>query len=278
MKYQEGYLTNQMNHSLYYQSWLPEGSPRAALMIIHGLNEHSGRYENFANRFVGKGFAVYGLDLYGHGKSEGTRSYVEDFSQFIEDHFLYLQKIKGWLPDCPVFLIGHSMGGLIGTLFLIDHPGQISGAVFSASSVQVPDYISSLTIKMGHIMSKIMPKLGIIQLDLSGLSRNPEVIQAYKDDPLVHSGKTTARISAEMNNAIDRVAAEAHQVNTPLLILHGGADYIVSPSDSTYLHQLVSSEQKELIIYKDFYHEIYNDFDHNLVFQDVTNWLDKQLK
>lgn len=278
MRYQDGYFTNQENHSLYYQNWLPDSQPKASLMIMHGLNEHTGRYAKFANTFVGKDFAVYGMDLYGHGKSEGTRSYVKEFSQYIRDYFLFLKMIKEWLPGCPIFLIGHSMGGLIGTVFLIDHPEQISGAVFSGSVVQVPDDISAATIKLGQIISVIMPKMGMLGLDLSGLSRNPEVVQAYKDDPLVYTGKFTVRISAEMNKAMDRVAGEADQIKHPLLILHGGADYIVSPSNSKYLHGLVSSDDKKLILYPDSYHEIYNDYGNEQVFQDVTSWLNNRLK
>ena len=278
MRYQDGYFTNQENHSLYYQNWLPDIQPKAALMIMHGLNEHTGRYANFADTFVGEGFAVYGMDLYGHGKSEGTRSYVKEFSQYIRDYFLFLKMIREWVPDCPIFLIGHSMGGLIGTVFLIDHPEQISGAVFSGSVVQVPEDISMVTIKLGQIISGILPKMGMLGLDLSGLSRNPEVVQAYKDDPLVYTGKFTVRISAEMNKAMNRVAGEAHQIKLPLLLLHGGADYIVSPSDSKYLHGLVSSDDKQLILYPDFYHEIYNDYGNEQVLQDVTGWLNNRLK
>ena len=138
--------------------------------------------------------------------------------------------------------------------FLIDHPDQISGAVLSGSVVQVPEDIPSVPIKLGQIILVILPKLGMLKLklDLSGLSRDPEVVQAYKDDPSVYSGKFTVRISAEMNKAIDRVAAEAQQIKNPLLILHGGADYIVSPSDSEYLHGLVSSDDRQLILYPDF--------------------------
>ena len=116
-----------------------------------------------------------------------------------------------------------------------------------------------------------------MKIDLPGLSRNPDVVQAYKDDPLVNSGKFTARISAEMNKSFERVAVEGSQIKTPVLILHGGSDQIVNPACSHFLYALVSSEIKKLIIYDDFYHEVYNDHGHEQVFKDVSSWINNQL-
>jgi len=278
MKHQEGFIKNQGNQSLYYQNWLPEGEAKAILLIIHGLNEHSGRYTHFADFFTAQGFAVYSMDLVGHGKSEGTRAFISDFSLYLDDFILYLEKIRHWQPGKRIFLVGHSMGGLIGALLLIDHQDQFAGAVLSGSVVQVPDDISPLFITLGKIISAILPKMGLLQLDLSGLSRDPEVVQAYKADPLVNSGKFTARVSAEMNKGMNRVAEAGSLITAPVLILHGSADRIVNPSDSRFLYELVSSEQKQLIIYEDFYHEIYNDPEHEQVYQDVSAWLLSQLR
>ncbi len=208
MKHQDGYFKNQENQSIFFQSWLPDNPAKAVLLIVHGLNEHSGRYDHFSDFFVNEGFAVYGMDLIGHGKSDGTRSYVKDFTNYINDLILYLEKIKQLQPGSPIFLIGHSMGGLIGTLFLIDHPGQVAGAVLSGPVVQIPDDVTPLFIALGKFVSFVFPKLGLLKIDLSGLSRNPDVVQAYKDDPLVNSGKFTARVSAEMTRSFDRVADE----------------------------------------------------------------------
>jgi alpha-beta hydrolase superfamily lysophospholipase len=277
MNHQEGFIKNQGNQSVYYQSWLPESEVKAILLIIHGLNEHSGRYTHFADFFAAQGFAVYSMDLIGHGKSAGTRAFISDISLYLDDFILYLEKIRDWQPGKRIFLVGHSLGGLLGTLLLIDHQDQFAGAVLSGSVVQVPDDISPLIINLGKVLSAILPKMGLLQLDLDGLSRDPAVVQAYQADPLVNSGKFTARVSAEMNKGIDRVAAEGSRINQPVLILHGSADRIVSPSDSRFLYELVSSEQKQLIIYEDFYHEIYNDPEHEQVYQDVLAWLQTQL-
>ena len=278
MKHQDGYFKNQENQSIYFQSWLPDNPAKAVLLIVHGLNEHCGRYDHFSDFFVNEGFAVYGMDLIGHGKSDGTRSYVKDFTNYINDQILYLEKIKQLQPGSPIFLIGHSMGGLIGSLFLIDHPGQVAGAVLSGPVVQIPDDVTPLFIALGKIVSFVFPKLGLLKIDLSGLSRNPDVVQAYKDDPLVNSGKFTARVSAEMTRSFDRVADEGSRIKDPVLILHGGSDRIVNPACSHFLYALVSSEIKKIIIYDDFYHEIYNDPGHEKVFEDVSSWINNQLK
>jgi len=278
MKHQDGYFKNRENQSIYTQNWLPDNPAKAVLLIVHGLNEHSGRYGHFSNFFVNEGFAVYSMDLIGHGKSDGTRSYVKDFTNYLDDIILYLEKIKQLQPGSPIFLIGHSMGGLISALLLIDHPDQFAGAVLSGSVVQVPDDVSPLFIKLGKFVSFILPKLGLLKIDLSGLSRNPDVVQAYKDDPLVNSGKFTARVSAEMTKSFDRVAGEGSLIKDPVLILHGGSDRIVNPACSHFLYALVSSEIKKIIIYAGFYHEIYNDPGHEQVYQDVSSWINNRLK
>jgi len=278
MKHQDGYFKNQENQSIYFQSWLPDNPAKAVLLIVHGLNEHCGRYDHFSDFFVNEGFAVYGMDLIGHGKSDGTRSYVKDFTNYINDLILYLEKIKQLQPGSPIFLIGHSMGGLIGSLFLIDHPGQVAGAVLSGPVVQIPDDVTPLFIALGKVVSFVFPKLGLLKIDLSGLSRDPDVVQAYKDDPFVNSGKFTARVSAEMTRSFDRVADEGSRIKDPVLILHGGSDRIVNPTCSHFLYALISSEIKEKIIYDSYYHEIYNDPGHEKVFEDVSSWINNQLK
>ena len=273
MKQQEGYFSEQ-DQSIFYQYWLPESRLRAVLLIVHGLNEHCGRYQHLAEYFAGEGFGVYGFDNIGHGKSDGTRSFVRDFATFTNPILTMLDVIAEQHPDVPVYLIGHSMGGLIGAKFLIDHQDKINGAILSGSLVSVPEYVSDLTIKIGTIISKFIPKLRLIGIDKSGLSRDPHVIANYKNDPLVYNGKSTARISSVINDGISYVAEKGSTITAPILILHGGQDKICDPSWSTYLHNLVSSQQNQLIIYDDLFHEIYNEPEQESVFKDVLNWMD----
>ena len=277
MNHQEGYFKADQEQTIYYQNWLPEIPPRAILLIVHGLNEHSGRYKHMAAYFTGKGYGVYGMDLVGHGKSSGTRSFAKDFPAFINPILSYLDMIKETHPGKPVFLIGHSMGGLIGAYFLIDHHGKVSGAVLSGPLVMVPEYVSDFTIRIGKFISKILPKFRLIGIDKSGISRDPEVVKAYINDPLVYNGKFTARISSVINEGIDYVADHGSKITSPLLILHGGDDRICDPAWSTYLHNLISSQQNKLIIYDDLYHEVYNEPEQESVFNDVLNWLEDRL-
>ncbi len=273
MKQQEGYFSEQ-DQSIYYQYWLPESPPRAILLVIHGGNEHSGRYQHLAKFFTERGYAVYGLDLVGHGKSSGTRSFAKDMPAFIDPILTYLNMIKKWQPGLPVYLMGHSMGGLIGANFLIDHQDLVQGAVLSGSLTLIPEYVSEFTIKIGKFLSSILPKMRLLALDSEGLSRDKAVVQAYRDDPLVYNGKLTARISNVMNDGIDRINANGSKISLPILLLHGSDDSLCNPECSIYLHNLISSEQNQLIIYDGFFHEVYNEPEQETVFNDVLNWLD----
>jgi acylglycerol lipase len=277
MEHVENTFQNQQGQTLFYQYWLPDGKPKTALLICHGLNEHSGRYAQLAAFFTARGFAVYSMDLIGHGRSSGTRSYVEHFSQFGQDLLIYLDLVQQWQPGIPVFLAGHSMGGLIAADILIDHQDRFKGAVLSGSLVLAPDYVSRATIILGQVLAEIVPKLGLLEIDKQYLSRDPKVVQAYKDDPLVYNGKITVRISSEINKAIARLEREGSAITLPILLLHGSADKLVNPQASKYLLEKVCSPQKQLIMYEGYYHEIYNEPEQKTVFQDVLTWLEKQL-
>ena len=278
MKHQEGFFENSIQQTIYYQHWLPDTAPKAALLVIHGLNEHSGRYAHLADFFTQRDIAVFSLDQIGHGKSEGTRSFVKQFSFLIDDLVTYIGLIKGIVGDIPLFTIGHSLGGLINPVFLFDHQDLVSGAIFSGPLTLVPDYVSSFTITMGQIISAILPKMVLLEIDKENLSRDPAVVQAYIDDPLVYNGKITVRMSAEMNAAIKRVGKEVSSINLPVLILHGGEDKIVDPACSDFLYNGVASEDKKLIVYDGFFHEIFNEPEQDQVFTDMLNWLNQHIE
>ncbi|MCJ7715096.1 MAG: alpha/beta hydrolase, partial [Anaerolineales bacterium] len=248
MRHQEGFFSEQ-DQSIYYQYWLPEIPPQAILLVVHGLNEHCSRYKHLAKYFTDMGYAVFGFDLIGHGKSSGTRSFVKDFPAFINPILTYLDMIKKWQPGLPIYLVGHSLGGLIGASFLIDHQEKVNGAILSGSLVMVPEYVSDFTIKIGTIISKIIPKIRLIAIDKSGLSRDTQVVTNYINDPLVYNGKSTARILSVINDGISYVAEKGSSITLPILLLHGGQDRICDPSWSTYLHNLISSQNNKLIIY-----------------------------
>ncbi len=146
MKHQEGVFMGVRKAALYYQGWLPEGEIRAVLLVVHGLAEHSGRYMNLVNRFVPLGYAVYGIDHIGHGRSEGLRLFVDRFVDYTEPLATYADMVRCWQPDRPIFLVGHSMGGLIGAFHLIAHQEKLAGAVLSGPAVKAPGNIPAAII------------------------------------------------------------------------------------------------------------------------------------
>jgi alpha-beta hydrolase superfamily lysophospholipase len=277
MRHQEGTFKGIRNASIYYQGWLPEGESTAVLLIVHGLAEHSGRYMNVVNHFVPLGYAVYGVDHVGHGKSSGTRVYVERFEDYTDTLKIYFDMVRHWQPEKPVFLVGHSMGGLIGAVYLLDHQAELTGAVLSGPAVKVHGSVSPAVIFVGKLISVLMPKLGLIGLEAEGVSRDPAVVQAYVNDPLVCRGKVTARLSAELVKAVRLVTAEATKITLPILIVQGGADKLVDPKGAQMLYDAVSSADKTIKIYDGLYHEVFNEPEHDQVLGDIKAWLETHL-
>lgn len=277
MKHKEGYMKGVRDTDIYYQYWMPEGEPKAILLVVHGLAEHSGRYMNVVNHLVPSGYAVYGIDHIGHGKSAGERVYVKRFQDYTETLKIYFDMIRDWQPKKSIFLIGHSMGGLISTAYLLEHQDELSGAVLSGPGVKVPDNISQAVIFVGNMLSILMPKAGVIQLDAKGVSRDPAVVDAYVNDPLVYTGKTTARLGAELLKTMQRVSKQAAGIRLPIMILQGSDDKLVDPSGAQLLYDLVGSEDKTIKIYDGFYHEVFNEPGHEQVLNDVETWLEAHL-
>jgi len=276
-KHQEGFFKDIRGVRIYFQRWLPEGEPRAVLLIVHGLAEHSGRYGNVVNHFVPLGYAAYGIDHLGHGKSEGERVYVKRFDDYTNTLKVYFDKIREWQPGKPIFLVGHSMGGLIGAVYLLDHQAELAGAVLSGPLVKIPSNVTPATIFVGKILSALIPRLGLVGLEAEGVSRDPAVVQAYVSDPLVHRGKMTARLAAEMLQAMQTVSGQAARITLPILIVQGSADRLVNPAGAQMLYDAVSSTDKEIRIYDGFYHEVFNEPEHDKVLRDVETWLEAHL-
>jgi alpha-beta hydrolase superfamily lysophospholipase len=274
MDHVEGTFKGVRNASIYHQAWLPEGEARAAVLIVHGLGEHSGRYMNVVNALVPRGYAVYALDHLGHGKSEGEREVIERFDDYTNTLTTYLGMVKGWQPGKPVFLLGHSMGGLIATTYLLDHQAEFRGAVISAPAIKVGESVPKATILMGKVLSVIAPKMGVLALDSSAISRDPEVVRAYVNDPLVFHGKTPARLAAEMLKAMQRVTAEVGTISLPFIVMQGSEDRLVDPGGTRMLYEQAGSKDKTLKIYEGFFHEVCNEPECALVLDDVGDWLD----
>ena len=277
MNHIDGTFKSVRDINIYYQGWIPDGKVKAVLFLIHGLGEYCGRYTNMVNHFVPLGYAVYGLDHIGHGKSGGAREFVECFTDYTETMALYYEMVKNWQPGKPIFIFGHSMGGLISCCYLLDHPADFKGAVISAPAIKISDSISSMTIIIGKILSKIAPKVGVVGLDETGISRDPEVVNAYINDPLVFHGKTPARLAAQLLSAMARVTEEADKITLPFIVVQGGKDKLVDPGGAQMLYDKAGSEDKTLEVYKGLYHEVHNEPERAAMFKDVETWLSTHL-
>jgi acylglycerol lipase len=273
MDHIEGNFNGVRNTSIYYQAWLPEENIKAVLLLVHGLGEHCGRYMNVANHFVQLGYAVYGFDHIGHGKSEGKREFVERFEDYTGTLTIYYSLVKGWQAGKPIFLLGHSMGGLIASYYLLDHQADFKGAVISAPGIKISDSISGAAITMGKILSVLAPNAGVLALDANGISRDPEVVRAYVNDPLVFHGKTPARLAAELLKAMVRVTAEADKITVPFIVVQGAQDKLVDPSGAQMLYDKASSKDKAIKVYEGLYHEVFNEPERGRVLKDVETWL-----
>lgn len=273
MEHIEGFFKGVRDAQIYYQGWLPEGDARAVLLVVHGLGEHSGRYGNVVDHFVPLGYAVYALDHIGHGKSEGAREFVQGFDDFTETLTIFRKMVTGWQVGKPLFLLGHSMGGLIAAYYLLDHQAHFKGAIISAPAVKVGESVSQSTITLGKILSKLAPKAGVLALDVNGISKDPAVVQAYVDDPLVFHGKTPARLAAEMLTAMMRVTAEVGKIRLPFIVVQGSLDTLVEPSGAQMLYDQASATDKTFKLYEGLYHEVFNEPERQQVLQDVEDWL-----
>jgi alpha-beta hydrolase superfamily lysophospholipase len=273
----EGTLTLQSGAgagaALRSKHWLI-ADPKAVVLISHGYAEHLGRYEHVAAALNTAGYSVYALDHWGHGKSDGAPGFVPAFSVFLDGLDTLLAESKAAYPDKKKFLIGHSMGGLVAANYLPARQEEFAGAVLSGSSVKAVDEPPAAVLFVGRVLSKLAPKAGLISLDASLVSRDANVVETYIADPLVYKGKISARLGAEMIDAMKRAVNEAPRLRLPILFLHGGADGLTSPEGSKILSERVSSSDSTLKIYDGFYHEIFNDPGKEEVIADMIRWID----
>lgn len=274
MEHQEGTFKGQKNLSLYYQAWLPDTGPRAILLVVHGLVEHSGRYSNLVNYLVPRGYAIFALDQRGHGKSEGLRGYVDRFSYYLDDLETFYKILKNEYGKRKIFMIGHSVGGTIATAYAVDHQDELAGLVLSAPTLKAGTSVSGLNKLLAQILSKLLPKAGVAVIDASAISRDRKVVEAYVSDPLVYRGKIRARLGCELLDMMERILpAKMPEINLPILIMHATEDRLSNPEGSEILYKLAKSKDKTLKWYEGLYHEVFNEPEHLQVLEYLDTWL-----
>jgi len=278
MNHNEGIL--QVEHGatgrasdLYWQSWQPDEPPRAAVLLVHGFGEHSSRYRHVAAHLVERNVAVYAIDHSGHGRSQGVPGFVVRFEDYLDGVRALFDRIRAEQGQCPVFLVGHSMGGLISARYLLDHPSDFAGCVLSGPALEVEIAPPGWVLFINRLLAKLIPKLGMLKLDPAGVSRDEAVVADYISDPLVYKGKVSARLLSELFSNMQELMADAGRIHLPILLLHGEADVLASPEGSRSLYSLVSSTDKTLRIYPGLYHEIFNEPEQDEVLGDMSDWL-----
>jgi len=261
---------------MYAQSWEPEESPKAVVCLLHGLGEHSGRYAHVGKTFADAGFVLAGFDLRGHGRSGGQRGHFPSFGALMDDIHRYIQEGDERFPGMPVFLYGHSLGGFLVLNYATYHKNSLKGVIATGAGLRSPVLEQKVKISLSKVLGSLLPTITISTgLDADGISRDPEVVRAYKEDPLVHDKATlsAARVGIE---AVDHAFAHATEFPTPLLIMHGAADRVTYPHGSQEFADLVP-ENCTLKLWDELYHEIHNEPEQADVFKFMINWMDAQL-
>ena len=260
--------------ALHVTRWLPAGPPRGIVLLAHGYAEHAGRYAHVAARLTGAGYAVHAVDHWGHGKSDGEGGFVPRFSVFTDGMTELLRRVEAEHGDTPRLLLGHSMGGLIATLLLIERQDAFAAAALSGPAIMPAVPPSRLTVALGSLLSRFLPRLGVLALDAEGVSRDAAVVAAYRADPLVYTGTIGARLGQEMMEAMTRARDGAGTIRLPVLIQHGGNDRLTAPDGSRLLFDRLASADKRLAIYPGLYHEIYNEPERDAALDDLVAWFD----
>ncbi|MFX1408706.1 MAG: alpha/beta hydrolase, partial [Promethearchaeota archaeon] len=248
MEHLEGNFKGDKDLTIYYQAWIPEHL-KAVIQVVHGFAEHSGRYMNIINKLIPLGYAIYATDHRGHGKSEGKRNYVDSFNQYIEDEKLLCDLIKNKYPKLPIFMLGHSMGSMIALIFTERFESLLNGLILSGTGTGAGESISKSLKFVVKILAKIAPKKYINPgLEADKLSHDPEVVQAYENDPLVNADKITIRLGWELMKSFENVESITNNLTLPLLIQCGAEDSLIKGSEEV-LRNAFKMEDKTILIY-----------------------------
>lgn len=260
---------------LHMTTWLPEDAPRAVVVIVHGFNSHSGYYPWVAERLTASGLAVYTFDLRGRGKSEGERYFIESFQEYQDDVHAVVSLARSREAGLPIYLLGHSAGGVISSVYALEHQHEIAGLVCESFAFRVfaPDI--ALTVLKG--LSHLVPHTHVLRLNIDDFSRDPAVVAAMKADPEVGNEVQPTLTVAEMVRADERLERDFGLFRLPVLILHGDADKVTRPEGSRQFYAAAGSADKSLKMYEGHAHDLLNDVGKETVLADVTQWIAARL-
>jgi len=260
---------------IFLRSWRPAGRARGVVVICHGFNSHSGHYFWVAEQFAARDLAVYALDLRGRGRSDGERYYVDTLADYVGDLATTVAIAKAREPGLPVFLLGHSAGGVISCVYALEHQAELAGLICESFAFQVPAPDFVLAVLKGF--SHLAPHSHVLRLKNEDFSRDPAVVQAMNDDLLIEHEVQQTNTVAEMVRADERLKEEFPLITLPVLILHGTEDKVTKPSGSQFFFDTVGSSDKTLKLHEGHFHDLLNDIDKEVVMADIQDWIAERL-
>ncbi|QRM31417.1 alpha/beta hydrolase [Microvirga sp. VF16] len=275
MKANEEFLDRENGLRIFVRSWHPPGPPRAVVAICHGVKSHSGYYHWLAEQLVASGFAVYALDLRGRGRSGGERFFITDVDEYVGDVSAVIELARRREGDLPLFLFGHSAGGVVSSTYALDNQKRLAGFICESFAYQVyaPDFLLAVI----KAISRIVPRLPMLRLKNRDFSRDPAVVALMDADPLIAGEVQPMATVAALSKANDRLKAVFASIRLPVLILHGTEDKVTRPGGSQEFHGKAGSRDKTLKLYDGQSHDLFNDLGRERVLADVVEWLDARL-
>jgi acylglycerol lipase len=272
LEYVEGRLAGVRDVELFWQAWLPPEQPTGVLLICHGLGEHSGRYGHVVDALVPAGWAVYGLDLRGHGRSGGRRVHLVDYADWLADLDAFRRLAASRHDGLPVFLLGHSLGGQIALAYALDHQDDLRGLVLSAPAL-ASDAVPAALVPVLMGLARFTPTLRPAGIDASKISKDPAVYAAYRADPLVYQGHPTLGLSSAVFTQFGALPARSRELRVPLLLQYGELDAITPAAGFRALEQACGSPDFTVQRYPGLWHEIYNEPERDGPLSDLRDWL-----
>ena len=272
----EGSFEGVQNVKIFTREWQPAGEPLGVVVISHGLNAHSGLYEWAAAQFISKGLAVYALDHRGHGRSEGERFFVKKFADWTKDLATFIDIVKMREAGLPIFLLGHSAGGVIACVYALEHQDEIAGLICEDFAYQTP--ASDLAVSIVKGVSHVAPHAHVLKLKNEDFSRDPAVVAALNADPLIANESQPSETVAELARAAELLSKSFPQITLPLLILHGTADKVTKPSGSKEFYERAGSRDKTLKLYEGHFHDLLADIGKEQVMADIQAWIGAHLE
>lgn len=257
--------------NIFMRAWRPATIPRGVVVIVPGFNSHSGYYMWAAEQLAASGLCVYALDLRGRGKSDGERFYVEKFADYVGDVAEAVAIAKSRDAGLPVFLLGHSAGGVVSCLYALDHPSELSGLICESFAYQLPAPDFALAVLKG--LSHLAPHARVLRLHNEDFSRDPAVVRVMNADALIAHETQPTQTLAEMVRADERLKTEFPLITMPLPILHGTSDKAAKPSGSQFFYDTAGSSDKTLKLYEGHFHDLLNDIGKEAVIADIENWM-----